>query len=207
MNESQWLASADPQPMLSYLNGRLSERKARLFAAACCRRVWDVLTHERCRKAVETAERFADGLASPQMRGRRYNQVMGIDWSRQTSPSAAQATYNSCAQTGREAAVMSSYCIGQGHPDQKPAMAALMRCIAGNPFRVVGVCPDVLAWERGTVVSLAQAAYDGPAFDRLPILADALEEAGAVAGLVAHLRDGGPHARGCWVLDLILGRG
>jgi hypothetical protein len=77
-----------------------------------------------------------------------------------------------------------------------------------NPFRPVTIDPTWLAWNDGTVVKLAQAIYDERAFDRLPILADALEEAGCdPAELLAHLRGPGPHVRGCWAVDFLLGRG
>ena len=67
--------------------------------------------------------------------------------------------------------------------------------------------PAWLAWNGGTVRKLAEAIYDERAFDRLPVLADALEEAGcADEGVLRHCRGGGPHVRGCWVIDLILGK-
>ncbi|MBL8793522.1 MAG: hypothetical protein JNM56_06440 [Planctomycetia bacterium] len=79
-----------------------------------------------------------------------------------------------------------------------------MREVCGNPFRPVKVDP---AWLTSTVVLLAQAIYDERAFDRLPILADALEDAGCDhADILNHCRSEGPHVRGCWALDLVLGR-
>src|SRR5437868_4327446 len=64
MTEAEWLAAADPAPMLDYLRGKISNRKLVLFAAACCRRIWRLLDDAPCRAAVEAAERFADGLAN-----------------------------------------------------------------------------------------------------------------------------------------------
>jgi hypothetical protein len=79
-----------------------------------------------------------------------------------------------------------------------------MRDILGNPFRPVTI--DA-AWTSGTVVKLAQAIYDERAFDRMPILADALEDAGYTnQDILEHCRGGGEHVRGCWVLDLLLKR-
>jgi hypothetical protein len=74
-------------------------------------------------------------------------------------------------------------------------------------FRTVPVDPLWLAWNDGTVVRLAQAIYDERAFDRLPVLADALEEAGCDnADILVHCRWPGEHVRGCWPVDLILGK-
>jgi hypothetical protein len=88
------------------------------------------------------------------------------------------------------------------------AHAGLVRCLFGNPFgpaRVVD--PDWLARERGSAPSVASAIYARRAFDQLPILADALEDAGCTdAEVLGHLRGPGPHCRGCWVVDLVTGK-
>jgi hypothetical protein len=86
--------------------------------------------------------------------------------------------------------------------------ALLLREIIGNPFRAPPrMIPSWLAWEGGTVVNIARGIYNEEAFDRMPFLADALEEAGCDnAEVLTHLRLPGPHVRGCWPLDLILGK-
>jgi hypothetical protein len=83
--------------------------------------------------------------------------------------------------------------------------AALVRCIFGNPFRPVTFDP---AWRTSDVLALAQGIYDERAFDRMPILADALQDAGCTNDdILTHCRDTNtPHARGCWVVDLVLGK-
>lgn len=87
------------------------------------------------------------------------------------------------------------------------AQAALCREIIGNPFRVASVEPIWLLREGNTGVSIAQAIYEGQDFSSLPILADALEDAGCSdEAILSHLRGPGPHVRGCWVIDLLLGR-
>lgn len=80
--------------------------------------------------------------------------------------------------------------------------SAFLRDIFGNPFR-----PTTLdqSWLTSTVTALAHAIYQERAFDRLPILADALEDAGCTnQEILAHCRGPGPHARGCWAVDLLL---
>lgn len=90
------------------------------------------------------------------------------------------------------------------------AQCQLLRCIIGSPFRSPRLDP---AFRTPSVLTLAQAAYEERILPsghldstRLLILADALEEAGCSAGPLTHLRDPGPHVRGCWPMDIILGK-
>jgi hypothetical protein len=203
MTEAGWLACTNPTPMLRFLRGKASDRKLRLFACGCCRQLWDRLADERSRRAVEAAERYADGEipfdeclraadeagAADDERGRRQNPF----WAAQIAAgftraidAARQVLPNSC---GRE------------------LQAALLRDLFGNPFRPVAVDPAWLTWNGGTVPRLAQAIYDERCFDRLPILADALEDAGCHdLAILTHCRGPGPHVRGCWVVDALLGK-
>jgi hypothetical protein len=85
--------------------------------------------------------------------------------------------------------------------------AMLARCIFGNPFRPVCVDRAWLTWKDDAIPRLAQALYEERAFDRLPILADALEDADCDnTDMLAHCRQPGEHMRGCWVVDLLLGK-
>jgi hypothetical protein len=88
------------------------------------------------------------------------------------------------------------------------SQVALLRDIVGLLlFRPVTIAPAWATWNDATVVKLAQGIYDDRAFDRLPILADALDEAGCDnTDILAHCRRPGPHVRGCWVVDLLLGK-
>jgi hypothetical protein len=222
MTEAEWLACDDPEPMLVFLGGRPSERKVRLFACACCRRLGHLFLADECRQAVEVAERFADGGASEEQLRQAHRLASrahdAFRWRAHAAPFAATqhplwreedgvepAGYAWLASTVRTASLRpdGSEVGGEGQ-----AQADLLRCVLGNPFRPPpSVNPAWLAWEAGTVPKLAAAAYEERAFERLPVLADALEEAGcAEAELLGHLRGPGPHARGCWALDLLLGK-
>ena len=86
---------------------------------------------------------------------------------------------------------------------EERAQLALLRDVFGNPFRPVAFSP---AWRTDTAVTLARQMYESRDFSPLPILADALQEAGCEnADILAHCRGDGPHVRGCWVVDAVLG--
>jgi hypothetical protein len=85
--------------------------------------------------------------------------------------------------------------------------SSLLRDIFGNPFRPVTFDPAWLTWHDGLIVSMARKMYDRRDFSDTPVLADALEDAGCTdANILGHLRGPGPHVRGCWVVDLVLGK-
>jgi hypothetical protein len=217
MTEADWLACGDPMPMLDALRGRVSERKLRLFAVASCRGIWHLLTDERSRAAVAVTEQYADGLVD------RERLVAARDEARQakrrfrapaqvrawraagavqnaTRDNARSAALNCAAESGR---AMNAGDTNYWDADAMRSRAALLRCIVGNPFRPEAENP---AWMTPSVVALARAIYDERSFDRLAELADALQDAGCNnAAFLAHCREPGEHARGCWVLDTILG--
>ena len=224
MTEAEWLASEAPWEMVRSLGDGVSDRKMRLFLCACCRSIWPFLTDERSRAAVEVAERFADGLASWDEAGEADEAAQEADEEsdRLGATAAAYAplgvgAVTACYVVDHAGCEFANSTVGHEEapttdPDAWDAakiaesrrQAAFLRDIFGNPFRPVALHP---AWLTANVVDLARAIYDERAFERLPILADALMDAGCdEADVLAHCRGVGPHARGCWVVDLLLGK-
>jgi hypothetical protein len=226
MTEADWLACTDPAAMLDFLEGRLSERKLRLFACACCRRIWPLLTSPDSRHAIEVSERFADGRA-PQLdlagalifaarsQGGQAGQAAYLAASRKpliTTREASAAAIEAAAEAAtaeahataanRDAWAAVDAALGRARAAEAEQQAALLRDLLGNPFRPVVVEPSWLSGHGGTVPRMARLIYDERRFSDLPILADALEEAGySNAALLAHLRQGIEHVLGCWALD------
>jgi len=217
VNEAEWLACTDPTPMLGFLWGKASERKRRLFECGCCRRVWRELVDERSRQAVTVAERFADGLAtadeleSASIAASAAWEVDEDQFTQDGRLAVGAAAYNAALDMGWWGGAPSfqppSDIVRDAATDpiaERVAQSVLIRDIFGNPFRPVTADPR---WLTSTAVGVARAIYEERAFDRLPILADALEDAGCDnLDLLAHCRGDGPHVRGCWVVDLVLGK-
>jgi hypothetical protein len=194
MDETEWLARTDVRPMLWFLRDKASDRKLRLFSVACCRRARHLLTAEWFREVVDFAERFADGTASDDERQFYRNQA---------SSCARGAMARHVVSTG-----IAHELAGDADAWDRIVLVHLLRCIVGPlPFRPVTIDPKWLTWNHGTVPAIARRSYDERAFHDLPILADALEDAGCTDyDILAHCRGDGPHARGCWVVDLLLGK-
>jgi hypothetical protein len=213
MTEAEWQTSDDPQKMLDVLREKTSGRKLRLFACACCRWTWPYLENDLAagdlaaiQNAVLLAEQHAEGHSVAVALGQAGETANKIAFL--TGLSGASAAFALTFLDARQAAARTNYCLRWW--DEVPA-ADLVRDIFGNPFR--RVTPDP-AWLTPTVVSLAQAAYEErilPSGEldavRLGVLADALEEAGAHGEMLNHLREKGPHVRGCFSIDLLTERG
>jgi hypothetical protein len=232
-NENDWIFSTDPDEMLRALTGKrkLTPRKQRLFCVGCCRQILDAM-EEVCRRAVEMAERYADGEATLEemtaardagmRRNRSRFDIHGFIRAMKSPEKAAQTgmarrCWEATEATTRPRApvpgkVIQAVGISQifletqgsfGFKDS-PALAGVLRDVAGNPFRPPTFDP---VWRTANVAGLAGTIYQQRTFDRMPILGDALEEAGCTdPAMLAHCREAGPHVRGCWVLDLLLGK-
>ncbi len=214
MTEAEWRDCTEPGRMLDFLGGRLSERKLRLFGCACCRAVWDDAWPTRSRAAVEASERFADGLAADReidrARSRACESAQNADrYGRSRQEHAGRVLVTRLffaadnALRGKPPLTL-RHNVFDGDEQLRQAGHPLLRCVAGDPFRPAAADP---AWLTSTVVTLAATIYAGRAFHDLPILADALQDAGCDdADILAHCRGDGPHVRGCWVVDLVLGK-
>lgn len=214
MTEAEWLNCNDQQKMLEFLRGKATDRKLRLFGCACCRHIWHLLTDERSRKAVEVAEQFADGAARKRECQSAHRAAITVAWVAEveafdchTHAAALTAGFPLNVSEIAEGVEQWGAKTSDDVLRAKATQAGFLHCIMGNPFRPLLVPSSVLAWNDATVVKLAQEIYDDRAFDRLPILADALEEAGCIdADILNHCRQPGEHVRGCWIVDLPLGK-
>ena len=218
MTEEEWNACADPRPMLAFLHRKQSRRKQRLFACACCRLVWGRIP-PAWKHAVEVSEAYADGIVSkdqfmaarheaestplrrddidildPDLASRACDIRGGSHICGFTSIRIARVGYGDKPKTDAQAAMLAKGCD-------------LLRDIF-LPFRKkASFRPLRDTWILPPVPQLAQSIYDERAFRRCPILADALEDRGCRdAEILGHLRGPGPHCRGCWAVDLVLGR-
>jgi hypothetical protein len=213
LTAADWPTCVEPNRLLAHVAGAVSERKLRLVTAAAARLAWDILPPEM-REAVETAERLADGLATAdelqwyRTRLAPYQHAGGPPTARRWCLPGPDrdAFYLVFAATYRADMVRRLHGGGAwmaGSAAHAGRIAPLVRDIVGKPFHSATIHPG---WLTPDVRGLAAAAYHDRAFDRLPLLADALADAGCDdEAVLSHCRGSGPHARGCWVVDLVLG--
>jgi hypothetical protein len=190
-------------------------RKLALFSCACCRRIWDSLPDNRYTRAVETLEGFVDGFVSLDETQAAQTEAWAAarnsreEWLWGGQRPWEQAVWAvEIATWTREITHSVPFTVSTTELEDDgecPDQSGILRCIFGPlPFRPVTLDP---AWLTPTVQSIAQTIYTDRAFDRLPILADALEESGcANEEILNHLRQPGVHVKGCWALDLVLGK-
>jgi hypothetical protein len=189
----------------------------RLFAVAHARRLADRLPAEH-RGAVDVGERLADGLATEEERLHfvhllyavvpDFRRTTGQNWFMVTPAEEVSAHCAALAAVGRWKPDSN---LADNHPNWEVArkvggdrQPTLLREIFGNPFRPV---PFSQAWRTDTTLALARQMYEARDFSAVPILADALQDAGCDnEDILNHCRAPGVHVRGCWVVDLVLGK-
>ena len=212
--EDNWLRGAGPSRMkrLKGVQQRFTQRKLRLFVCACSRSIWGVLVDERSRRAVEVAEEYADGRATREQLKAAKEAASKAE---EKAARLAEKTHDDYPHSAATAAW-----LGTSETIKQPPYAVarremqcdLLRDVIGNPHRPLPALEP--RWLTRDVRALAKAAYEERALPagtldraRLALLADALEDAGCTnADLLDHLRGPGPHVRGCWALDLVLGK-
>jgi hypothetical protein len=220
--------------MLCFLNRKLSDRKLRLLGVACARALGPLLADRATRGAVTTAERYADGAVSVSVLRRASSAAGGVANRDVGEPADAPRPWPPpelarLAGWGEEAFPpsyglllrMASHFVSivanpylsapevfPEHPylpHRRFVSPLLVKDVVGNPFRRAAAAEP--AWRTATVLALGCGIYEERAFDRLAILADALEDAGCTdRAFLDHCRGPGPHVRGCWAVDLLLGK-
>jgi hypothetical protein len=226
MTEAEWISTrAYAQGMMWHLRGsslwrtKRGRRTLRLFAVACCRQFSTQLWDDRLRQAIDVAERVAEGHGTKQeleharravepLNSSSYSAPLGHGNQERTATSLVNALtlpgpYDAALSMTCYELPLAGYCGDIAH--EHALMCDLVRDIFGNPFRPVSFHP---AWRTDTAVSLARQMYDSRDFGAMPILADALQDAGCDSEeVLTHCRDANqPHVRGCWVCDLVLGK-
>ena len=229
MTEAEWrIAASHPYYLMrakQHVVRTSSRRKARLFAAACCRRGWPVLppASRALLEVVEAAADSGDEAAASWGVFRRAlveqervekdddgslesytaRHLVGTVLRTAIFPGSVDELGEVLAGSDLLLAVSADADLGSG--DAAAAQAAILGDVFGNPFRPVSFSP---AWRTDTAVAVARQMYESRDFSAMPILADALQDAGCdSADVLDHCRDpNGVHVRGCWVVDLVLGK-
>jgi hypothetical protein len=227
MTEAEWLAETDFARHLQFVEGRLSPRKSRLLAAALCRLAGPLLDHPDLVRALNEVEWYANGRAGAaeletSRQKCRVLAVQQFELSQRleeqggaggglgalTRSELAWAVAYAAAVSVTTSDVVKRLSNGVARSLGNGFAAAnrdRVRDVVGNPFRPVAFPPD---WRTSTVVGVANQIYESRDFSAMPILADALQDAGCDNDEVLnHCRDTKlTHVRGCWVLDGVLGK-
>jgi hypothetical protein len=194
------------------LGDRVSPRKLRLFMCACCRHMWSGIAQEAHRRAVEVGEQFADGEVSDEVRAAAYQRG-------ELTIGAGHHCCNACVAVPLLVKRVRHHAHSAAGPQYKLGSREervevtrrnqlhnhlLLRDVFADTFQPVSFSPS---WRTDDAVALARQMYDSRDFGAMPILADALQDAGCDSEeVLSHCRGPGPHVRGCWVIDLVLGR-
>jgi hypothetical protein len=212
MTEAEWQSSTDADALFHHLRWwvRPPERKYRLFACGVCRQCWRRLS-DLGRHAVALAEAAADGQPVDDRPGVEYDllnehtalRVQRVPLPHPTPEEQASLIAYAVIGSGGGGVEAADDAI-RNVPDEAVPLADLLRDIFGNPF---GSATFLAEWRTETVVALARGIYAERAFDRMPVLADALQDAGCEdKAILTHCRGAGPHVRGCWVVDAVVGK-
>jgi hypothetical protein len=204
MNESAFLTAPTEKIRRFFRSRKPSGRKLRLFMVACCRMQRAHIVDENCLALIDLAEQVADGGATDSELA-RAREVMHR-WCRAQGPVVGDASADE-----RWIALWGAYQTATDKPTNPaygfiklPLYRPLLADIIGPPPNLAAFSR---AWRTDTAIALARGVYDSRDFSAMPILADALQDAGCDnEHILNHCRSGGGHVRGCWVVDLVLGK-
>jgi hypothetical protein len=207
MTEEDWMECDDPGKMLGFVHGLASGRKLMLLSVACCRGVDTSSIYYR--NELEAVERFADGLLTTTECDEALADLhpavatfISADRLLEAASSAEhwKAACDGASQVGKATKSLNRLLWHYTNP----RYSAYIREIFGDPFHPIVVDAT---WLTAHVVALATGKYQDRAFDGMPILADALQDAGCDNNdILNHCRKPGEHVRGCWLVDLLLGK-
>jgi len=204
MTEAEWAACRDPRELFDYHRMKRDPRRLRLLAVACARLIPPTSLPPQLGSVIDVAERFADGAATRAefLAARRLVRAAGRRTNDFTQGHRVLMWLADDSLEGQSMAITVTRDLTG--PAGAAAECDLNRCVFGNPYRAVAFDP---AWRTEAAVGLASGIAADRAFERLPVLADALEDAGcADPDVLGHCRGGGPHATGCWVVDGLSGK-
>ena len=215
MTEAEWLTSDDPAYLLDCCdNESQCERKLRLLVVGLFRRLWAGSAAPECLRSIEAAERFSDGQITGAVFRRERDRIIRYSRTLKRWPDKEAGLARICVAATRQgrpacgqliAGIQNCLGLSPDDPADYVKLCDLFRCVFGNPFRPIAFDP---AWRTSTVLGLASSIYESHSFHNLPVLADALEDAGCTdESLLGHLRGGGVHVRGCFALDFCLNKG
>ena len=216
MTEAEWHSTFDLEGLLWNLERnvsgvvprRPSDRQLRLFAVACIRHLLGTGVPDRD-AILDRVEVYADASTNQersQIRETRRDAQGLFRRAGSTDPVDKQVLFDAVVRrlAAKAAHDTNARCQSFDYGAGNDARRAIMRDIFGNPFRPAAFDP---AWRTSTAVALASQMYESRDFGAMPILADALQDAGCDSeDVLGHCRGPGPHVRGCWVVDLVLGK-
>lgn len=210
MTPDEWDRATDTAPMIAFLGWeeRGTARKRRLYLAALCRHFWRHLEVATGHAAVEASEAFVERrLSVDELRAAHAAHLQGhVNYFTERGGKRAARTRGALLSACALAAADPAVCrlVPAWHSTVAPVAAALLRDIFGDRVRPVG---DPRPCQSSDVLGVARGIYEEKAFERLPVLADALMDAGCTDEVVLdHCQSEGPHVRGCWVVDWVLGK-
>jgi hypothetical protein len=217
MTEQEWLSANDPDPLLKWLQRskrhRPTVRKLQLLANALTDRVADRFTDPLTAALRQFMDRLGEATPTHDEYWREWRPLMKrldagrldythiLCWALYVSKPDGGKLYGVPETCVRSVAGNVRREVGDS---ERVNQVHLLRDIIPNPYRPVAFAP---AWQTDTAVSLARGMYESRDFGAMPILADALQDAGCDSDdVLNHCRGPWPHVRGCWVVDLVLGK-